>query len=106
MKAFLIGSFPLGIETPDNLSNRLANLSIYNLGADYLARYRDELAAISSEDVARVASEQILDDNVLIVLFGNADAFLEELESLGPVEVIPLSGLDLDAPTLGRVTVQ
>ncbi len=106
VKAFLIGSFPLTIETPNNLSSRLAALSIYNLGADYLATYRDALAAITSEDIARVASEQVLDDEVLIVLFGNADAFLEELESLGPVEVIPLSGLDLDSPALKRTTVQ
>ena len=98
--------FPLTIETPDNLTSRLANLSVYELGADYLARYRDELAAITSEDVARVASDQILDDDVLIVLFGNAEAFLEELEFLGPVEVIPLARLDLDSPTLGRPPAQ
>ena len=106
VKAFRIGSFPLTIETPDNLTSRLANLSVYELGADYLARYRDELAAITSEDVARVASDQILDDDVLIVLFGNAEAFLEELEFLGPVEVIPLARLDLDSPTLGRPPAQ
>jgi zinc protease len=106
VKAFLIGSFPLTIETPDNLSSRLANLFVYDLGADYLATYRDALAAITSEDVARVASEQIRDDEALIVLFGNANAFLKELELMGPVEVIPLSGLDLDAPALGRATAQ
>ncbi len=106
VKAFLIGSFPLTIETPANLSARLANLSVYDLGADYLATYRNELAAIGSDDVARVAREQIREEDVLIVLFGNASAFLEELESLGPVEVIPLSGLDLDSPTLGLTESQ
>ncbi len=106
VKAFLIGSFPLTIETPDNLSSRLANLSVYNLGADYLATYRDELGAITADNVARVANEHIRNEDVLIVLFGNADAFLEELESMGPVEVIPLSALDLTAPALGPASVQ
>jgi zinc protease len=106
IKAFLIGSFPLTIETPDDLATRLANVSVYDLGPEYLATYRDELAGISSADVLRVAGERISHDSVLIVLFGRADSFLDELESLGTVEVIPLSDLDLDSLSLGDSPAQ
>ncbi len=99
VKAFLVGSFPLTIETPGDLAARLANLAVYDLGAEYLATYRDELASVSARDVARVAQE-IHTDDVLIVLVGKAEVFLEELTAIGSVEVIPIQMLDLNSPSL------
>jgi zinc protease len=99
VKAFLVGSFPLTIETPGDLGSRLANLAVYDLGAEYLATYRDRLSSVSAADVARVA-QNIRTDDVLIVLVGKAEEFLEELAALGSVEVIPLQMLDLNSPTL------
>ena len=105
VKAFLIGSFPLTIETPADMATRLANLSVYDLDADYLDTYRDDLAAITAADVGRVVRERFHYDDVLIVLLGNLDAFREQLENLGTFEVIPQSELDLDSPALGPTPV-
>ena len=100
VKAFLIGSFPLTIETPADLATRLANISVFDLGDDYLATYRDKLAAITSEDIARVARERITTEDIVILLVGRAETFLEEIEQLGSVQVIPMPMLDLGVPTL------
>ena len=102
VKAFVIGSFPLTIETPADLATRLANISVFDLGDDYLATYRDKLAAITSEDVARVARERISTEDIVILLVGNAQAFLEEIEELGSVQVIPMPMLDLGVETLTK----
>ena len=102
VKAYIIGGFPLTIETPADLAARLANLVIYDLPSDYLDTYRDELAAIGPEEVDRVARERFESESVLIVLFGRAEDFLDDIRSLGPVEVIPLADLDLDSPDFRR----
>ncbi len=99
VKAFLVGSFPLTIETPGDLGARLANLAVYDLGAEYLATYRNKLASVSAEDVARVA-ENIRTNDIVIVLVGRAEEFVEDLSSIGSVEVIPLQMLDLNSPSL------
>ena len=100
VKAFVIGSFPLTIETPNDLAGRLANIAVFDLGDDYLTTYRDKLAAITSDDVARVARERITTEDIVILLVGRAEEFLEEIEQLGPVQLIPLRALDLGSPTL------
>ncbi len=102
VKAFVIGSFPLTIETPADLATRLANISVFDLGDDYLATYRDKLAAITSEDIARVARERITSEDIVILLVGNAETFLEEIEELGAVQVIPMPMLDLGVPSLTK----
>jgi zinc protease len=101
-KSYIIGSFPLSIEVPADLATRLTTVFLYDLGDDYLATYRDRLAAVSSQDVLRVSRENISTDNIAIVLVGNADAFAKDLERLGTVRVLPMSGLDLNSPQLTR----
>ncbi|HEX4999818.1 MAG TPA: pitrilysin family protein [Terriglobia bacterium] len=101
-KTFLIGSFPLSIELPSNLTNRLMSVFLYNLGPDYLKTYRDRIAAVSADDVERVSREKLSPETLTIVLAGKAEAFKKDLERLGKVEVIPLEKLDLGSPTLMR----
>lgn len=99
-KSFLIGSFPLNIEVPSDLANRLTTVFLYDLGDDYLKTYRDRLAAISTSEVLGVAKEKVSSDNAAVVLVGKADEIKQQLAELGEVEVIPLEKLDLDSPNL------
>jgi zinc protease len=99
-KAFIIGGFPLTIELPSDLATRLTTVFLYDLGDDYLATYRDRIAAVSSSDVLRVSKEKISSDKVAVVLVGNAGEFQESMKSLGPVRVIPANELNLDSPSL------
>lgn len=99
-RSFLVGSFPLSIEIPDDLARRLTTVFLYDLGDDYLKTYRDRLATVSAADVLRVAMEKISSDNVVIVLVGKADEFKKQLDGLGRMDVIPISKLHLDSPDL------
>jgi len=99
-KSYLIGSFPLSIEVPNDLASRLTTVFLYDLGEDYLKTYRDKLADVSAGDVLRIAKDKISGDNAAIVLVGKADDFKEQLEGLGKVEVVPMKKVDLDSPNL------
>jgi zinc protease len=101
-KSYIIGSFPLSIEVPSDLATRLTTVFLYELGDDYLATYRDRLAAVSGQDVLRVAKQKISAENLAIILVGNAQAFAKDIEGLGTSQVLPIAGLDLNVPLLKR----
>ena len=101
-KSYIIGSFPLSIEIPNDLANRLTTVFLYDLGDEYLKTFRDRLADVSAADVLRVAKEKISPDNIGVVLVGKADEFKAQLDALGKPEFIPIDKLDLDSPTLRK----
>src|SRR5207244_2099508 len=45
VKGFLVGSFPLTIETPSQIASHVANAKLLGLGDDYLRLYRERLSA-------------------------------------------------------------
>jgi len=101
-KSYLIGSFPLNIEVPNNLANRLTTVFLYELGDNYLKTFRDRLADVTAADVLRVATDKISSENVAVVLVGKANGFTHQVEPLGKAELIPIDALDLDSPTLRK----
>jgi len=101
-KSYLIGSFPLSIEVPNSLANRLTTVFLYDLGDDYLKTFRDRLADVMSADVLRMAKERISGEKAAVVLVGKVSEFKSQLEGLGNIDVIPPDKLDLDSPSLRK----
>jgi len=101
-KSYLIGSFPLSIEVPNSLANRLTTVFLYDLGDDYLKTFRDRLADVMSADVLRIAKEKISGQRAAVILVGKVDEFKSQLEGLGNIDVIPPDKLDLDSPSLRK----
>ncbi|ODA43699.1 Zinc protease [Thermodesulfovibrio sp. N1] len=58
-KAFLVGSFPLRIDTMKKINEFLPLMDFYQLGDDYIKRYPEYIEKVSIEDIKRV-SERII----------------------------------------------
>jgi len=101
-KSYLIGSFPLSIEVPNSLANRLTTVFLYDLGDDYLKTFRDRLADVMSADVLRIAKEKVSSEKAAVVLVGKVNEFKSQLEGLGNIDVIAPDKLDLDSPNLRK----
>ena len=103
-KAYITGSFPLGLEVPDAIATQVLNVLFYGLPVEQLQTYRDRVNAVRSDDVERVARYYLRPDRLSIVLVGNASAFLSQLRGLGfsNVEVIEMDDLDLLAADFRR----
>jgi predicted Zn-dependent peptidase len=86
---YLVGVFPLRFETAGAVVGALSGLVIQGLPDDELTRYRPAIQAVSAADVAAAAAAHVHPDELAIVLVGDADAFLTDLEAadLGPIEV-------------------
>lgn len=73
-KAYLTGVFPIRLETQEGLINQLVNIKMYDLAADYLDTYRDQITRITKDDVRRVAGKHITPERAAIVIVGDAEA--------------------------------
>jgi zinc protease len=97
-KAYLAGSFQLGLETQSGLTQRLLEEKLYDLPENYLETYIDKLLAVSVDDVRRVARKHIDTDNLIISVVGDASKIKPDLEYFGAVDVYDTSGkLSTDA---------
>ncbi len=97
-KGFLVGSFPLVIETPSQIASQLANARLLGLPADYLRRYRERLNAVTAAQARAAAQRAIRRDWLTIVVVGDAEQLYDKLSAIAPVRLVDVDG---KAMTLG-----
>jgi zinc protease len=104
VQAYLAGSFPLTIETPEDIAAQVLNVLFYRLPLADLDNYRERIHAITPDEVERVAARYVHPDRLSIVLVGNAAGFVGQLRGLGfdRYEVVDLGDLDVSAADLRR----
>ncbi|HYU34154.1 MAG TPA: pitrilysin family protein [Thermoanaerobaculia bacterium] len=102
-KTYLSGVFPLEIETPGGIANKVLEALKYGLGREFIESYRGRIDAVTAGQVQSFAERRIHPGSALIVVAGNAGAFLPDLQKkLGPAEVIPYKEIDLLRPDLRK----
>jgi zinc protease len=70
-KDYLTGSFPRRLETSRKIADFLVAVQYYNLGDDYVDKYRDYIGGVTKEDVLRVARKYLNDENYVLAIVGN-----------------------------------
>jgi zinc protease len=103
-QAYLAGSFPLTIETPDQIATQVLNVLFFDLPISEIGSFRERVLAVAPDDIQRVSRQYVKPDRLSIVLVGNARAFASRLVEVGfaGYEVIPVGQLDLMSPTLKK----
>lgn len=79
----MIGSFPLEIETADQIAGRLREALVFDLPTDYWGSYRDQLAAVTPTDVKAVAQKYVHPVPHVVVV-GRADKVEPQLQKVFP----------------------
>ena len=87
-----INSFVFGFENTHAVVSQQMSLAFFGYPEDYLARYRDRIAAVTVDDVQRSAREFIDPSRQQIVLVGNPEEFLKGLAEFD----LPVVNVDLD----------
>ena len=103
-KAYLTGSFPLTIETPESIAMQVVNALFYGLPLEELQNTRERVNAVTPEDVQRVARAFLHPDRLSVVLVGNAKAFASQLGGVGfgSYETVQIADLDLTSANFRR----
>ncbi len=91
-KDYIVGSFPLQIETPAQVASRIMTIEIYGLPKDFYDRFREEVKKITAKDIQEVAKKYLHPDKILIVVSGNSKQIKPVLEKFGPVVVYDADG--------------
>ena len=99
-KGFLVGSFPLTIETPAQIAQVVTTARLLGLAPDYIQRYRERLTAVNGAR-ARVAAQRVFKrDALTIVVVGDAKVLYDKLKTIAPVRVADIEGNAMDAAQL------
>jgi zinc protease len=70
-KKYLIGSFPMRLDTQGKLANFLTQVEYYGLGLDYPEKYPSLIKSITKEDVLRVAKKYLHPQNYILIVVAN-----------------------------------
>jgi zinc protease len=69
-KSYLIGSYALDFNTSRKIAGRLLGIQLANLGIDYIHRRNALIAAVTIDDVRRVAKRLFSGDDMIVVRVG------------------------------------
>ncbi|OEU70461.1 MAG: hypothetical protein BA874_01430 [Desulfuromonadales bacterium C00003068] len=93
-KDSLINSFVFTFENTHALAKRIMSQQMYGYPENYLEEYRQRIAAVTIDDVQRVALKYLHPDQQLLILVGDREALQPSLKQLAePVEEIKLNDL-------------
>lgn len=84
-KSYLTGVFPIRIETQDGLIDQLVSIKMFDLPDDYLHTYRDQINAVTVEEIRRVAQSHVTPDRAAIVVVGDAAEIREQIQPYSKV---------------------
>ncbi|HEX8850974.1 MAG TPA: insulinase family protein [Gemmatimonadaceae bacterium] len=102
----IVGSFPLAIETAQQLGSSIARARLLGLPDDYVRMYRTRVAAVTPARAQAVVKQVIDPDKALIVVVGDATVLRDRLAKIAPVRVIrpdgtPVADAELAGPRPG-----
>lgn len=85
----LVSGFPNAVQSVQGLAGRLQNLIVWGLPMDFYATYRERLAAVTPDDVHRVATGKLTPDNLVVIVAGDVAKIEAPIRArnLGSVEV-------------------
>ena len=91
-KRTVVASFALSMESPASLLNLSITRKAYGLPVDYWDTYPAKIAAVTPEDVQRVAQKYLSLDNIQIVAVGDVTKIKPVMEKYGKVTVYDAEG--------------
>jgi zinc protease len=109
VKGYLVGAFPLTIETPSQVASQVAMVRRLGLPRDYIQTYRDRLSAVTAARTRAAAARYYRRDQLTIVVVGDAVQLHARLAAIAPVRLVDIDGKPMTpedlTPRAGPVTL-
>jgi zinc protease len=101
-KSALVGSFPLSIQTANQVASAVARTRLLGLSSTYLQTYRTRLAAVTAARLRLAARRTIRPDAAVIVVVGDATQLYRRLKAIAPVHLVDPEGNSLSIEALSQ----
>ncbi|MDJ0939422.1 MAG: pitrilysin family protein [Woeseiaceae bacterium] len=83
---YVLGQYPMRLETATQLAMQFTQLEAYGLGTDYVDGYADAVGAVTAESVATVIDAVYPSaDELVFVLLGDAELIREQVARYGEI---------------------
>ncbi len=106
VKNYLVGLFPIQLETPQQVAGRVIAIELYQLPKNYYNKYRENVRRVTARDVRAVANKYIDPENLSIVLSGNSREIASRMKRFGEVEVRDSNGSMVTSAKKSRAVVR
>jgi Zn-dependent M16 (insulinase) family peptidase len=101
-KSYLTGVFPIRLETQEGLTDQLVQIKMLNLPNDYLQNYRENVQAVTGEEIQRVAQKYVKPDEAALIVVGDGALVLEQIKPYSEdIEVYNTAGKRKSAQASG-----
>ncbi|UCC41312.1 MAG: insulinase family protein [Candidatus Aminicenantes bacterium] len=90
-KSYLIGNFPLKIEILEELSSRVSEIKVFNLGEEHWSKYYENIMFINSKKVFETAQKYPLLTSVVVIV-GDKDVMLDYVLEFDEVDMYDIKG--------------
>lgn len=97
------GNFALALESPSLIAQFALNIARYHMPADYYKNYLKSIAAVTPEEIARVARKYITPRRANIILVGDSKGFADKLGQFGDVRYVDIYGNPVQAPAVKSI---
>lgn len=94
VQRYISGLYPARLETNEAIAGAIADVVHYGLGEDWIAQYRERIAAVTVAEAAAAARRHLFDEQRVIVLVGNAKVLARRAAKFGRVRVIKPADLE------------
>ena len=91
-KRSIVGGFALQLESPGSVLSDMLTLKLYGFPADYWDTYPVKIAAVTADDVQRVARKYLVMDKLQVVAVGDAAKIIEGLKKYGSLDLYDTDG--------------
>lgn len=91
---YLAGLFPLRTETNEAIAGSIAETRLYNLGDDWVERFRERIYGVTLQDANRAARTHFLATAPALVLVGRAQEIADQVHALGPIAILKAAELE------------
>ena len=88
---YIYGHYPARLETNEYVASVLADISLFELGDDWVECYHQRLFSVSVAAVRSAAEEYFFSTPPAIVVVGNASKVAPQLKSFGRLEVLTVA---------------
>lgn len=92
VKRFVTGNFPIQIETPAQVAQRIIAMELYGLGREYFNTYNSRVLAVTAGDIRRAAARIVHPERLVIAVAGKGDDLRGALARFGRIEMFTPDG--------------
>ena len=101
---YMIGSFPLRLDSNADILTYLTFMQTENMGADYLDKWLDNMRKVTRDDIHRVAKKYLKPDDMVVVMVGQPGVASKPQKTAAPVKQKPEAAAPKAVPAAAVAT--